>query len=175
MQVYGFRKGLEHVGEPFRTALRLLLGALLRLVDGRLVSLVVYGSVARGDARPDSDIDVLVVVEGLPRGRLRRLMLFEKAEEMIERELEELRRKTGYALDFSPILLTPEEASRHRPIYLDMTVDAVIVYDRNGFMERVLGEVARRLRELGAERVWLGRRWYWRLKRDYKPGEVIEV
>ncbi len=170
-----FRKGVEHLREPFRRAVGLLLGALLSVLGDRLVSLVVYGSVARGDARPDSDIDVVVVAEGLPRGMHRRLEVFERAEELIEEELERLRAETGYMLDFSPILLTPREAARHRPIYLDMTEDAVIVYDRDGFMEEVLRRVAERLRELGAERVWLGRRWYWRLKRDYKPGEVIEI
>ena len=36
----------------------------LRLkLDGRLISLVLFGSKARGDSRPDSDIDVLVVVD----------------------------------------------------------------------------------------------------------------
>ncbi|MEM2206899.1 MAG: nucleotidyltransferase domain-containing protein, partial [Sulfolobales archaeon] len=32
-----------------------------------------------------------------------------------------------------------------------------------------------KLKELGAERVRCGRKWYWRLKRDYKFGEVIEL
>ena len=33
----------------------------------RLLSLVLFGSVARSQARPTSDIDLVVVVEGLPR------------------------------------------------------------------------------------------------------------
>jgi hypothetical protein len=28
---------------------------------------------------------------------------------------------------------------------------------------------------LGAERKRIGKLWYWALKRDYKPGEVIEL
>jgi predicted nucleotidyltransferase len=35
-----------------------------RLYGPRLVSMVLYGSQARGDAEPGSDIDVLVVLEG---------------------------------------------------------------------------------------------------------------
>lgn len=34
------------------------------LYGERLVKLVLYGSQARGDAKPDSDIDVLVVLKG---------------------------------------------------------------------------------------------------------------
>jgi len=29
--------------------------------------------------------------------------------------------------------------------------------------------------ELKAERVRIGKRWYWRLKKDYKFGEVIRI
>ncbi|MCC3418343.1 MAG: nucleotidyltransferase domain-containing protein [Microcoleus sp. PH2017_29_MFU_D_A] len=34
-----------------------------QLYDSRLVKMVLYGSQARGDAHPDSDIDVLVVLK----------------------------------------------------------------------------------------------------------------
>ena len=168
------RKGLEHISEPYRGVLVVLLEGLRRVFGEKLVSVVVYGSVARGEPTLGSDIDVLVVVESLPRRRLKRQELFEQAERYVEHYLEDLRGR-GYNIDFSPILLTPEEAARHRPLYLDMIVDGVIVYDKGGFMERVLGEVAARLRELGAKRVKLGRKWYWVLKEDYEPGEVIEV
>lgn len=34
------------------------------IYDGRLIGMVLYGSQARGDAMPGSDIDVLVVLKG---------------------------------------------------------------------------------------------------------------
>lgn len=47
-----------------QSALAELKTGLLALYGERLVRLVLYGSVARGDARPDSDVDVLVVLSG---------------------------------------------------------------------------------------------------------------
>lgn len=56
---------LTAVPEPVCAALDELKGELQRLYGPRLAGLYLYGSYARGTARPDSDIDVLVVLEGL--------------------------------------------------------------------------------------------------------------
>ncbi len=168
------KKGLENIDEPYRSVLGKLLKNLLEVFDENLVSMVVFGSVARGEYRRDSDVDLLLVVEGLPKGRLKRTGLFEKAEEKLEKDLEKLFDK-GYYISFSPIIKTPEEASKISPLYLDMVEDAVIVYDKNGFFEKILKKLERKLKELGAERVKLGRKWYWRLKRDFRFGEVIVI
>ncbi|MEM2550445.1 MAG: nucleotidyltransferase domain-containing protein, partial [Nitrososphaerota archaeon] len=85
--------------------------------------------------------------------------------------LEEL----GYHVEFSPVIKTPEEARVFSPLYLDMVEDAVILFDRDGFFDGVLRRLRGRLQELGAERVRLGKAWYWRLKRDYSFGDVIEI
>ncbi len=47
-----------------RTILADLRSRLEGLYGDRLVRLILYGSQARGDAEPDSDIDVLVVLKG---------------------------------------------------------------------------------------------------------------
>ncbi len=46
-----FKRGVEHLAEPYRGVVSRLLDALLSLYGDNLVSLVVYGSVARGCAR----------------------------------------------------------------------------------------------------------------------------
>jgi len=58
---------------------------------------------------------------------------------------------------------------------LDMIYDAVILYDAQGFFAGVLERLRRRLDELGAKRVRVGRRWYWILKEPYTPGEEIVI
>ncbi len=166
------RVGLSHVPEPYRDLVEGLLEALMEILDGGLVSVVVFGSVARGEAKEDSD--VLIVARDLPASRAKRVRLFESAEDKIESLLERLHSQ-GIHCYLSPVILTPEEASRIPALFLDMVEDAVVVYDPGGFFVNLLERLSRRLRELGAERVRLGKKWYWRLKRDYKPGEVIVI
>ena len=47
-----------------RTILADLRTRFVALYGDRLAKLILYGSQARGDAKPDSDIDVLVVLKG---------------------------------------------------------------------------------------------------------------
>lgn len=160
--------------EPYSSLLSKLVAALKSRFRQKLVSVIVYGSLARGEMRKDSDIDLLVVADMLPKSRLRRQELFEEAEASIEDDLRRLWAE-GLYVTFSPIMKTREEAKRLSPLYLDMVDDAVILFDRGGFFKGVLDNLRKKLKEFGARRVKLGRRWYWILKDRYVFGEVITI
>lgn len=53
--------------EEVKAALSALKERMGALVGQDLVKLVLYGSRARGDAEPDSDVDVAIIVRGLDR------------------------------------------------------------------------------------------------------------
>jgi len=162
------------MNEPYKTLIEQLRDALLQRYGDRLYSLVVFGSVARGEASKASDIDLLLVVAGLPESRLARQEEFMVLEDEVAEHITALYEE-GYHIEFSPIIKTPEEARRITPLYLDMVEDAVLVYDRDKFFGSVLDRLRKRLDELGSKRVRMGKKWYWLLKPDYRFGEVIEL
>lgn len=159
--------------EPYRTVIKRLLEALKEKYGDRLVSVVLFGSVARGEARKDSDIDILLVVENLPKSRVKRQEEFLEIENRMG-SLDNLMDE-GYMIDFSPIIRTPEEIIRFPPILLDLVEDGVILYDKNEFFKNILERMREKMRELGSKRVRMGKKWFWVLKPDYKFGEVIKI
>ena len=161
------RKKLEQLPSPTRRMCELYRELLLERFGEDFVSLALFGSRARGDGKVDSDADFVAVVRGLPAGQYPRWKLFHPLTDKVRDE-------TGVPF-ISTVDYTPEAARQRRFLYLDMTEDAVIVFDRDGFFEAVLEDMAARMRELGSVRKWVGEKWYWVIKPDSKPGERIEL
>ncbi len=138
-------------------------------------SYAVYGSVARGKAKEDSDIDVLIVsgdFRGSLGSRIERLMGVEDA---VKDEIKWLKRheiRTGLSF----YTMNPEEAERLPYLFLDLTEDAVVMRDEGRFLEGLLMELGAKLLKRGAVRVFVDEdRWYWDLKPDYRFGEIVEI
>jgi len=94
-------------------------------------------------------------------------------EEGAEGGLEWLR-KHGVYTSLSLYPLRREEAKRLPLLFLDLTEEAAILYDKDGFLEATLLELKRRLLEQGAKRVAVDKgRWYWDLKPEYRFCEKI--
>jgi len=160
--------------DKFESLLSRVTTAVRHHYKRRLVTLAVFGSVARGSQRSDSDVDLLLICDPLPRGRMRRIEEFGELENRLEPLLASLS-KEGISTSLSVILKTPAEVLRGGPIYLDLVEDARLLYDRGGFFKGFLDQLRNRLRKLGARRVWRGNAWYWDLKPDFKPGDVFEI
>jgi uncharacterized protein len=149
--------------------------ALLREALGdNLVSVVLFGSVARAEATADSDLDLLIICETLPQGRFARLRLLEEADRRFDADLARLR-SAGIRTRVACLLKTRAEAARTVPLYLDMVEDARLLHDRDGFFGGVLARLRASLARLGAERRQRGHVRYWVLKREFTPGEVFEL
>jgi len=121
----------------YKESYQRLLEKVLKLAEAyykdRLISFVLFGSVARDSFRPDSDIDILIIAEPLPQGRIRRVEEFvNNVEKKLEDDLRELEGQGIYPF-LSPIFKRPEEVRRGSPLFLDMIYDAKILFDKGGF------------------------------------------
>ncbi len=165
---------MHHLMTTFEDLVQTVLDRSVKFYGERLISLVVYGSVGRRSMRPDSDIDLLLIVDPLPRGRLRRVEEFAVVEIGMKEQLDKAK-KEGIFASLSPVFKTSSEVNLGSPLFLDMIEDARILYDRDNFFLRKLDELRRRLEQLGARRIWKGNAWYWDLKPDYRYGDEFEL
>jgi len=148
---------------------------LIRILRNRLNDvpdaikvILLFGSIARGEMREKSDIDLLVLYEGLhisnPISRRRHLYrlvmdhigdLFD-AVTLIDMELREFLR---------PKIITP--------LLLNIYWDSIVIIDRTRRIEGFLNYVRKRIREVGLVRVKNERAYYWKLPRPFRRIEIL--
>jgi|CXWL01.1.fsa_nt_gi predicted nucleotidyltransferase len=158
------------LAERFANVVRDNLGA-------RLTCIVLYGSVARGTARPDSDIDLFVIAGESDEDKepLWDQVLDLEQTFWNDQEVAALRAQ-GYRASVEAYVVSKAQARRGLPIYLDMALDAIVLHDPENFFSRRIDQVKQRMVELRSRREWLSQDTYiWQLKTDAEPGEVISL
>jgi len=149
---------------------------VLRAVRGRieLISFCVYGSVARGQAKKSSDLDVLLVSDEFEGSIASRIDLLSFVDEETKEERAFLR-KNGYEVAVSLMPLRREEAEASPILFLDLAANAKVLYDEGGFLGGVLTKLKAKLDLAGSRRVETEHGWYWDLKPDYRRGGRVVV
>ena len=124
----------EHAFDPVAGAFGPVVRRALGLFEGALVGLVAFGSWARGDAAPGSDVDVLVVVApGIDVTR-----------ELYRRWDVEPVTCDGRAVDPHFIVL-PDPAAPVSGVWADAARDGIVVFERSHQVSRHLGHVRRQV------------------------------
>ncbi len=140
----------------------------------RLVSVVVFGSVARGSAKSHSDVDVLTVIEGLGgtlASRIEELLAVEHGTRVGDEIKWLYTHGIMTHISFHPY--TCEEMARFRMLFLDIVEDGIALLDRDRFFERLRAGYRSLLREMGAKRrVLPDDRWYWVMNPEAELGTV---
>jgi len=166
----------ERIPLEYRDLLKEYCLGMRRHFGCNLVSISVFGSLARGKATPSSDIDVIVVAENLQQDIGVRTQSTNYIHEFLKRtDASVALRKLGRSTLISDIFLTPQEVEKHPPILIDMVEDAIILYDRMDYLRKALRKLGEKLKEMGARKVITERGYYWILKPGAKPSEVVEI
>ena len=130
----------------------------------RLVSVLLYGSVARGERKERSDLDLFIVLKGPFRFVPMR------------REVYDLLSGVKKGVEVSPLLMEVSEAKKLQPIYFELYADGIILYDKGHFMEDIMDRTGEIIKSLGSERYRTKDGCYgWILKKGMKRGDVVEA
>jgi predicted nucleotidyltransferase/DNA-binding HxlR family transcriptional regulator len=143
----------------------------------RLLGVVLFGSVARGDWKRESDVDLLVVVDGWESesdgSRVRELTALKARLARCGSHAEAMR--NGFVPAVHEMPLAPPQLKVFRTVYLDIALDGIVLLDRRGEMRKFIESTRARAEEAGSRRVvYPDGTFYWILSRN-RPGEVFEL
>jgi uncharacterized protein len=158
----------------YQKLLQIFFKNLKKGLQEHLLAVVLYGSLARGSAGPESDIDLLILYR---KSKINTDQVYVKSalRTYMSPEFQRLCQKGLYG-EISPLLLTLEEIRKNPLILLDMMEEGIILYQRDNCFTRLVERMRAVTKKLGSRKVTLpDGTWYWELKPSWKPGELIEV
>lgn len=142
-----------------------VLERLKKSLGENLVSLLLYGSVARGEDTEYSDYDFYVIARNLPERPIQRSVFLREA--LFGVELERRYSIRGKR---------PEEMKDILPLFLDLATDGIILYDRGGVAKKFLEKVLRKTEERKLIRYRTEDGYYgWRFEGPIETGENLVV
>ena len=131
---------------------RSLIQSLLNKYGSRLRTAALFGSQARHEARPDSDHDIFVVVDGLPGEPLARQR---DVRGILLGILDDLPGSISF------VAKTPVEVEANlTPLMLDICVDGICLYG-DPFFDKYRQKALAALRQAGLRRRRLAGAWMW--------------
>ena len=141
-----------------------------------LFSVCLYGSAVKADLRTGSDIDLLIVLADAPRSYHKRIKkIMPSLSEMRNTPEFTLLESNGLDFEPSPLVLTCAEATSHPAIFIDISQEGVLLFDREDFLQKHLREVRDKMQAFKAEKKHTPHGYYWILKPNIEAGEVIEI
>jgi len=141
-------------------------------LEDKVLSMGLFGSVAKGTAEPGSDIDLLIITEGLDLTLVERTeyILKLKRAKTIKEEIEFLH-SYGYTPKINFIIKEKNELKVNF-FTIDISFDMIILYD-TGALNQFLAKIKEKIKQQGIEKKYYEKQKYY-LDLDIDFGEVYE-
>ena len=176
-QVEGNRmkEDFDRVSYIFRDYLYNFVNLMKEDYKEKLISIILFGSVARGKWNNESDIDLLIIFSNKISKKTTKNNRLTKIISDYERN-SKLRNSKGDRLfsTIQEITLVLKDFHTFRTIFYDIAMDGIILFDRNQTGFHFLKKIKKRIEEKGLRRVFIKENdYYW--ERNVKFGEIIEL
>lgn len=133
-----------------------------KYLSDNLISIVLFGSLARRDAKKTSDLDLFIIAEKLPLKPFRRVLYIRNP---LMGQFEE---------KICIIAKTSDEVLKDfPPLFLDIGLDGVILYDKNDFFKNLQIKIRDIIQQTGLQRKRDNGEFFWEWQTPPKKGWEI--
>jgi predicted nucleotidyltransferase len=151
---------------PSQKLTHILLGlssTILAQHGNNYLACIQFGSTTRPPLKKETDIDLLIVFENLPKTKVARSKIINSFEIEFEPLLGEFRATNGHNLYPSIILKEFRELTHVAPYMLDMVTFHGIVYQKSNEATWLLQKIKEWMDFHQSKRIEYGNLWYWML------------
>lgn len=128
----------------------------------RLISIILFGSHARGDAKKTSDYDLFIIADGLPLKPFQRKLFIRKP------------LQGQFAERLCIIAKTREEMLNNFPsLFLDIGLDGIILFDKDEFFKHLQIKIKEIIHQAGLKRKRRNGEFSWEWKNPPQKGWEI--
>ncbi|MGB9760098.1 MAG: nucleotidyltransferase family protein [Thermoproteota archaeon] len=134
----------------------------IALENSFIAGIILFGSVARGEETEKSDIDLLVLWEGLNPNDSYSYVYRNVSKYFLHESV------TILDMNYYDFLKVKDVTA----LYINIVWDGIVIYDKYGKLESFLEKVKNELIAKGIERKKVGKYYYWKLP---KPGQKVKL
>ncbi len=170
---YGNNISLDWLKKSIYTGLLLkFFWVMKEYLKNDLLAVGIFGSLARGTATNESDIDVFIIVKNLNMSLFERTKYFIKLKKdpIVSKEINFLRSQ-NYNPQLNCYIRQPEELKINY-FTIDLSYDMKYMFD-SGFLEKFLNKIEEKIKKKGIKRLFLDEEKYY-LDLGLNFGEVYE-
>lgn len=147
---------------------------ILEKYDENLIGLVLYGSVARGTEHNQSDIDLLLVLDRVPKNRYERTDFFiGEIEEPIQKEM--VVKQNVIPIELNPNIKSWEELTTGSFLNFTIAEEGIILFEREKLLSDYFTKLRIRFQEMGVKKIPYAGGFYYDFLPNAKTLEVFEL
>ncbi len=130
------------------------------------IAAIQFGSTTKRPIKIETDVDLLLVFNTIPKGKWERFQFTKNKEQELELKLKEIQ---DHQLSPSVLYWNKDSFQKLHPLYLDFVDYSIILHDPSSLAKETILKTKKWMSKRGAKKIQKGQLWYWDVNPNNEP------